>query len=1277
MLLPFVACGQTSQFVFDAPGNLLVESSEIIVVPRILGQPQNQIVIPGDSASFSVVVADTRSLSYQWRFNGTDVPGATSDSLLLTNVSAANEGVYSAFLSNGSGSVLSDPAFLYIDSNGNGLPDSWEIAHFGNLGQTATGDFDHDGVSNLQEFLDGTNPANAASVFYHLTLINNGGGTVMVVPDQHAYTNGATVTLTAIASSAEPFHAWTGDILNRSNTLTVTMNGNKTLLANFAAIPFVWTNINGGDWNVAMNWSPNLVPGSNDSVLIQISSPVTLDTDAACTDVSIGGPGMSPTLTGTGALTVRGTLLWSSGTLSGSGRTIVEPRGTFVIDLPNQGFTDSRTFELGGTTFWTGTGNVILNNVVITNRPGALFEAQSSGGFFGPSRFDNAGIFHKSTGNTTAFANLASFNNFNIAHVEFGTLSLGGGGTNTGNITIEAGATVNVANGTFISSPGSSMMGGCEFIFSGGTANFAGNWLCTNNTFTFSGGTANFDGTGTVAPPVINLINGVLGGAQTVTVGSSMNWTGGAMNGTGRTIIPPGVTLNLSIPSFASMSSRTLENGGTTIWTGPGSIMMNDAVITNRPGALFDAQNASMMNFGGGAPRFDNAGTLRKSISSGSTSFNSVAFNNYNDVEIQTGTLSLLGGGLNNGTINVPAGTALELGGVFNSSASSSISGTGQFTATFGTVTLAGLVNVTGSNFFANGTANLTGNYFCTNQTMTISGATANFDGTGIVAPSVINLSGALGGAQTVRVGNMMNWTGGSLIGSGRTVISAGATLHMGANPLFMTSRTLDNAGTTVYAGPSLSMNDAVITNEPGALFQVQNPSPFFFGGGSPRVDNAGTFQTTGAGTTFVGAGFNNYNVAQLQGGTLQLSSGGLNSGSIAVPAGAALELGGVFSSTPGSSIAGAGQFTVNGGTANLAGLVNVTGTNTFSNGIANFTGNYFCTNNPLIISGGTANFDGTGLVTPPVVNLSGGALGGAQTVTVENVMNWTGGSMIGSGRTVIPPGTTLYVGGPTFLPLTSRTLDNGGTAIWTGAGNIFLMDAVITNRPGGLFNAQNAALFSFAGGAPRFDNAGTFRKSSNTGTTSVSGLPFNNYGVVELQSGILQTFSGYFSVSNSTLRSAIGGTNAGTGFGQLQVVGSVTVNGGLGVALATGFTPALNDSFAIVTAGSRSGAFTSFSYPSNMVTMQLNHTTNSVIVQVTAVANPPPLLFPPLVSGTNVTLTWMAVSNLTYRLEFNPNLTPSNWSALVGDVISISNLASKVDSLTPTNRFYRVRVVP
>jgi hypothetical protein len=73
----------------------------------------------------------------------------------------------------------------------------------------------------------------------------------------------------------------------------------------------------------------------------------------------------------------------------------------------------------------------------------------------------------------------------------------------------------------------------------------------------------------------------------------------------------------------------------------------------------------------------------------------------------------------------------------------------------------------------------------------------------------------------------------------------------------------------------------------------------------------------------------------------------------------------------------------------------------------------------------------------------------------------------------------------------------------------------------------------------------------------------------------------------------------------------------------------------------------------------------------------PPPLLLPPEISGTNFKLTWTAVSNATYRVEFNPNLAPSNWTALAGDVIGVSNTASKLDPLTPSNRLYRVRVLP
>ena len=138
-------------------------------------------------------------------------------------------------------------------------------------------------------------------------------------------------------------------------------------------------------------------------------------------------------------------------------------------------------------------------------------------------------------------------------------------------------------------------------------------------------------------------------------------------------------------------------------------------------------------------------------------------------------------------------------------------------------------------------------------------------------------------------------------------------------------------------------------------------------------------------------------------------------------------------------------------------------------------------------------------------------------------------------------------------------------------------------------------------------------------------------------------------------------------------------MNGTLSVNLANNYLPTTNDSFTVLSAGTRNGTFASFIYPSNQVTMQLSNTTTSVIVRVTAAASPfpQPLLLPPALSGSNVVLTWTAISNTTYRLEFNPDLTPSNWNALPGDVTGASNTASKLDALTPSNRFYRVRVLP
>ena len=48
------------------------------------------------------------------------------------------------------------------DSDGDGLPDSWELQYFGNLNQSANDDPDGDGLTNLQEFQQGRNPTKSA-----------------------------------------------------------------------------------------------------------------------------------------------------------------------------------------------------------------------------------------------------------------------------------------------------------------------------------------------------------------------------------------------------------------------------------------------------------------------------------------------------------------------------------------------------------------------------------------------------------------------------------------------------------------------------------------------------------------------------------------------------------------------------------------------------------------------------------------------------------------------------------------------------------------------------------------------------------------------------------------------------------------------------------------------------------------------------------------------------------------------------------------------------------
>ena len=90
----------------------LPSASPPLSPPYIIAQPQSQSVPPGGNAAFSISVAGNASLTYQWKFNGTNLSGASQSSLTVSNVSGADVGPYSVVVSNSAGSAQSAPATL-------------------------------------------------------------------------------------------------------------------------------------------------------------------------------------------------------------------------------------------------------------------------------------------------------------------------------------------------------------------------------------------------------------------------------------------------------------------------------------------------------------------------------------------------------------------------------------------------------------------------------------------------------------------------------------------------------------------------------------------------------------------------------------------------------------------------------------------------------------------------------------------------------------------------------------------------------------------------------------------------------------------------------------------------------------------------------------------------------------------------------------------------------------------------------------------------------------
>ncbi len=277
---------------------------------------------------------------------------------------------YSVIISNAYGSVTSAVAQVEFDIDGNGLPDSWERTYFGSIGQNPNADSDADGVSNGQEYQDGTDPTNPASFSPSLNLLATPGGLVTVSPVQQNYALGDPVQITAIPDPGNFFVFWSGNLVSANPTENLVMESNMTITAVFGlgltnggnatgTIPVGGTNFY--DFTANAGDSINLRIGSSgfDGVLYLYGPDGALLSDAvaASTDQLI-----AYTATNSGTFTV----IVSSYSASGTGTYVLhlaqmpEP---FIVPVGDEGgplangADATGTITLGDLDMWSFTAN--------------------------------------------------------------------------------------------------------------------------------------------------------------------------------------------------------------------------------------------------------------------------------------------------------------------------------------------------------------------------------------------------------------------------------------------------------------------------------------------------------------------------------------------------------------------------------------------------------------------------------------------------------------------------------------------------------------------------------------------------------------------------------------------------------------------------------------------------------------------------------------------------------------------------------------------------------
>ena len=331
--------------------------------------------------------------------------------------------------------------------------------------------------------------------------------------------------------------------------------------------------------------------------------------------------------------TIAGTLAWSGGSLDGV--MTLANGGVFDVlagggnGLKGLVFTNLGTVNWSNTTIYSyGPSNAQIYNYGTWN---AQTDNQFQGGFSGGATvFDNFGTFLKSgqTGATTLDGNVL-FNNSGTVTAESGTLSIQGGGTNSG--------------GGAFTTTGSGALG----LFG---IDFANNTTIGSTNVVSIGGNSTVNGI--LTAPNLELVSGTLTGglSGTNTIVGELTWAGGSLSGV--LTLASNSVLNIVAGGGNGIKGLLLTNYGTVNWSNTTiySYGPDNAEIYNY--GTWNAQSPSQFQggFSGGTTLFENIGAfVCESGTNAAVLDADVTFNNTGAITANNGSLSINGGGASSG----------------------------------------------------------------------------------------------------------------------------------------------------------------------------------------------------------------------------------------------------------------------------------------------------------------------------------------------------------------------------------------------------------------------------------------------------------------------------------------------------------------------------------------------------------------------------------------------------------------------------------------------------